>query len=72
MIIPEQILCDFCRKVDPEYKQLKLPVITNCDWTEGRSEKEHIDFILCDICKDCLMKVTNIKAGFQGKNLTIK
>ena len=70
MIITKTI-CDFCGAENPEYKNCLLPVITNCDWTEGRADKAHIEFTRYDICKKCLLSATNIIAGFQGSEATI-
>lgn len=66
MIKPAVVLCDFCGKQLKESKPVRLPVITNCDWTEGKIEPPHIEFCKYDICEECLMKSTNIFADFQG------
>lgn len=63
--------CDVCGEKNPKYENIKLPVITYCDWTEGRPQRARIEFICMDICEKCLMKATHIEAGFQGHNLTI-
>ena len=72
MRIPEQYKCDFCKKEIKDYSSGKhthsIPVLTNCEWTEGRSSKERIAFNHYDICKECMMKITNVKAGFQGRD----
>ena len=68
MIKPAIILCDFCGKKLEKSRPISLPVITDCDWTEGRWEAPHVEFENYDICKECLMKSTNIFADFQGSN----
>lgn len=70
--IPEIYKCDFCGKENPEYKNKELPVITNLNWEDGIIEGEHIMFCKYDICEKCLLKITNIHAGFRGIKSYIK
>lgn len=71
MIIPEKRVCDFCGRNDPMFCDIKLPVVTNCEWTEGRSTKRHIELEKYDICEECLIKATNILCDFRGQNSRI-
>lgn len=70
-----QYICDICKKeVSPdELRQLEnFPVLTGCDWTEGRvTPTKQVEFLNIEVCPDCLKKVTNITAGFRGQNLRI-
>lgn len=72
MIIPEKCVCDFCHKENPEHKNLLTPIITDCEWTEGRSQEPHVVLEKCDICNDCLLKLTNAKCGFRKVDLRIE
>lgn len=71
MIIPERRVCDFCGKENPEYQTLRIPIKTDCEWTEGRVTKPRIELEAHDICEECLLQATNIYADFQGSNLRI-
>lgn len=68
MFKPARVFCDFCGKELKEINPILLPVITDCEWTEGRWETPHVTFHKYDICEGCLMKATNIFADFQGNN----
>jgi len=63
-------ICDLCKKNDINedggFIGINIPVLTECDWTEGRSVGSHIEFCKFDICDDCMMKITRVKCGFQG------
>ena len=70
MLIPQRRVCDFCGKDKPGYTDWKLPVKTDCDWTEGRPNRGayRIETLKVDICEECLLQATNIYADFQGSN----
>lgn len=72
MLIPEKHICDFCGTDKYVRIKIKLPVRTNCDWTEGKICSEHLEFETFDICKECLMQATNIHCDFQGSNPRIE
>lgn len=68
---PEQYYCDFCGKQISEsedYVQVTIPVITNCDWTEGYPCNPRLETDKYDLCESCLLKTTNVKAKFQGQS----
>lgn len=72
MLIPERHICDFCGTDKFVRVNIKLPVHTNCDWTEGKACDDRIDFETYDICHECLAKATNIHCDFQGSHPRIK
>lgn len=68
MIVPAKRICDFCGCDNPKHCDIKLPVVTRCEWAEGRPTERHIEIERYDICEKCLLKATNIRCGFQGSN----
>lgn len=73
MKVPARYLCDLCGKeIDKSQTDRTLFVTTNCDWTEGRPCKEHIERVEIDICDECLIKSLRIQADFQGSNIRFK
>lgn len=72
MIIPAKCVCDFCGAENPKFKGVHLPVITCCEWTEGRGTQPRIDWEKYDICEECMLLATNIHADFQGSNPCIE
>lgn len=68
MLIPAKHVCDFCGAEDPRFKGVFVPVISDCEWTEGRATEPSVEFAKYDICERCLLLATNIRAGFQGSN----
>lgn len=73
MKIPEKYCCDICGKelATREIKR-KIYVSTDCDWTEGRVAKPHLELMIADICDECMLKGTNFVADFQESNLRLK
>lgn len=72
---PEQYFCDMCRKeITPVsgFTDQIIPVITNCEWTEGYPEPPHVTSLKMDLCSECYIKAFNIECGFQGENLRWK
>lgn len=69
MIIPSKKVCDLCG-ADCNMT-IKLPMLTDCNWTDGYPEAEHIELEQIDICETCLKKVTKIRCDFQGNNKRI-
>lgn len=72
---PEQYFCDMCRKeITPVsgFTDQIIPVITNCEWTEGYPEPPHVTSLKMDLCKKCYIKAFNIECGFRGENLRWK
>lgn len=68
---PEQYFCDMCGKeITPTigFTNQKMPVVTNCEWTEGHSELPHVDTVQMDLCKECYINAFNIECGFRGQN----
>ena len=70
----ESYKCDVCRKTmdKGQLRFLLLPVKTQCNWTDGMPEAEHIEFVNVDVCEKCLEMATNLRADFQGSNLRIE
>jgi len=72
---PEQYFCDVCHnEFAPEktgFIQLRLHVITNCEWEEGYSTQSRIESHSADICCNCFLKSTNLKCGFRGEKLKL-
>lgn len=66
MKIPERYKCDFCGKDNPEHKGILIPVITDCEWTEGRGCKPRVAGERFDICNECYLLTTNVHCGFRG------
>lgn len=71
-----QYICDICKKevIPDKLKQLEhFPVLTGCDWIEGKPTKsEEVEFLNIEVCPECLKKVTNVYASFRGQNLRIR
>ena len=70
MTIPERCLCDICKE-EAIYKNFLVPVLADCDWTEGRPSVLSIEFMKIDICGKCMLRITKLKADFKGSNLRI-
>lgn len=68
MRIPEKVYCDFCGKENPEHRNKLIPVLTDCSWEDGMPCRPRIDVDSYDICSECLLKITNVKAGYRGTN----
>lgn len=66
MKIPERYKCDFCGKDNPEYIGILIPVITDCEWTEGLPCKPRVTGVRFDICDECCLLTTNVHCGFRG------
>ena len=68
---PEQYFCDMCGKeitVMNGFINQIMPVVTDCEWTEGRPEKLHVDSLKMDLCKECYIRAFNIKCSYRGQN----
>lgn len=65
--------CDLCgnQLMSKNPKTYELLVWTNCDWTEGRLTKDHLQKISVELCMDCLKKAIPLKCGFRGQDLRI-
>lgn len=71
MKIPERYKCDFCGKDNPEHRGIPIPVITDCEWTEGRVCQPYINSVRFDICDECFLLTTNVHCGFRGEDAKI-
>ena len=68
---PEQYFCDMCGKeimATSGFIDQIIPVVTDCEWTEGHPEKLHVDSLKMDLCKECYIKAFNIKCSYRGQN----
>lgn len=74
MKVPEKFYCDICKCElgELDYKQKKVPVITNCEWTEGRSCKPYVENVTIDICHKCYAKSVGIECDFRGENIRLR
>lgn len=69
---PEKYFCDFCGKeISKSETGMKLPVIEKIP-TDNYYFTESINFRNYDICSGCLIKSTNIRCGYDGKNPRIE
>lgn len=73
MIKPARKYCDVCGTELPiDKKPIPMPLVTDCEWTEGRAEQEHVVFEKLDLCDECVFKATNLRAGYRCSNLRIE
>lgn len=73
MIKPARRYCDVCGAELPlDKKAIPMPLITDCEWTEGRSQKPYVVIENLDLCDSCLFESTNLRAGYRRSNLRIE
>ena len=68
---PEKYFCDMCgTEITPTSGFINqiMPVVTDCEWTEGHIESPRVDTVKMDLCKGCYIHAFNIECGFQGHN----
>lgn len=78
---PERYFCDVCGAEIKNFTVPKLasgkiglsvPVVTHCEWTEGRSIEPTITTLEVDICNGCHMKTIGLECGYRGENLKLR
>ena len=68
---PEKYFCDMCGMEITStsgFINQRIPVVTECEWTEGYPEPPHVDTLQMDLCKDCYLNAFNIHCEYRGLN----